>query len=1083
MKRSCGYVFAIVILSMVIIPMLGSPSMAATYYGKTQTTDATFGGGDSFYNKNASIWPPSLGIPTALTITGGTTTLNGSTVLGWRGIFVSPSGSDAGLILNGALVSTRTNIIPGTYWAAVAVEGRGAWAEINDSTITGNGIGTHGVLAANSGIVSISDSSVTANGIGSNGLYAEAGGNIEMIGGSVSAAGVNGHAVRSSGALSEVILDDVEVSASGVSSYGLYADDSGRIEMTGGSLSTSGLVGSHAVRSSGNGSGVALDGVDVSTNGVWNSAIGLYAYGLYADDGGSVGMIGGSVSTSGALSHAVTSEGDGSSVLLGNGPVISTTGISAYGLYAKDGGLIIYAGGGGVTPFLLLPAPGSTITTAGDLAHAVRSSGTDSEINITDTLLFTEGDGAYGLYADDEGQISMEGGSVTTYGDYSYGIKTEGFNSLAELRNDVVITTYGEDAYGLYSDPGGVIYMDGGSVTTYGDYAHAVRSSGLGSEAYLTDVSLYTEGTGAYGLYADDEGYISMSGGLIGSLDDTYMFVGTDGRIDLSGVEAGSEDADSLLVTDSSGTVNAYDGTQLTGNVRHTGDSDGYLDLTLSGGSVLTGTVNADTYNVNSGINVTLSDNSSVWNVTEDSITNGSLSNAGTVDYQFSETADPATMSFVVPDGNYSDYKTVAAADFVGLVDNTPGILKMKADIEGNQGDFLSISGAATGENFIEVQNISNSGAERMDALVVAEDAANSTSVFRLADPDGVVDAGAWNYTLTEGLLDDGTSKEWYLKRNGLTTVGRGIVSSLVGADMWYTEVDTLFNRTGLYKDGYSGGAWANVAAKKSEFSPESGMEFEQKFKTISLGYDKKIDQKEGCPSLYQGMMVGYGTADRDISDNIGNTDIDSFHASFYSLFRWDDGLYVTGLLKYNHYKSDMTITRLDDFSANLGQALGFDTVTGKYEQDGVGFSMMAGKRFDTGKEGWYWEPQLQLSWMLMSGDDYTTNSGIDVNISSSDSIQARGGVLFGKSFQTSAGSMLDLFAKISIVHEFDGKTDLTMSGAKYTSDLSGTWGVYGVGMNWQVGKGQYINANFQYADGSGRTDPWAAQLGFSLDM
>ena len=232
--------------------------------------------------------------------------------------------------------------------------------------------------------------------------------------------------------------------------------------MTGGSLSTSGLVGSHAVRSSGNGSGVALDGVDVSTNGVWNSAIGLYAYGLYADDGGSVGMIGGSVSTSGALSHAVTSEGDGSSVLLGNGPVISTTGISAYGLYAKDGGLIIYAGGGGVTPFLLLPAPGSTITTAGDLAHAVRSSGTDSEINITDTLLFTEGDGAYGLYAADEGQISLAGGSVTTYGDYSYGIKTDGLHSLAELRNDVVLTTYGEAAYGLYSDPGGLIYMDGG---------------------------------------------------------------------------------------------------------------------------------------------------------------------------------------------------------------------------------------------------------------------------------------------------------------------------------------------------------------------------------------------------------------------------------------------------------------------------------------------------------------------------------------------------------------------------------------------------------------------------------------------
>lgn len=1107
MKRSFGYVFAIFILSMIIIPILGSPVMAATYYGKTQTTDATYGSGDSFYNYS-SLFSPR---PTALTITGGTTTLNGATVFGYRGIFISPSGAFAGAILNGASVSTRVNIIPGSYWAAVAVEGTGAWSTINDSTITGNGVGTHGVLAANSGSVSISDSSVTANGMMSNALYAENSGSIIMTGGSVTANGINGSAAKSDGSGSLIRLTDTtatvsgvgsyglhaedsgniymtggSVTASGLGSYGLYAEDSGSIEMTGGSVSTSGLVGSHAVRSSGSGSEIVLDGVDVSTNGVWNSAIGLYAYGLYAEDGGNVEMSGGSVYTSGALSHAVTSEGDGSSVLFDNGPVISTTGISAYGLYATEGGQIyMSAEAEGVTPFLLSSEPGSTITTAGDLAHAVRSSGTDSEINMTDTSLITEGDNAYGLYADDEGYISMEGGSVTTYGDYSYGVKTENFNALAELSDGVVITTNGEYAYGLYSDPGGIIYMDGGSVTTYGDFAHAVRSSGLGSEAFLTDVSLYTEGTGAYGLYADEEGYIYMSGGSIGSFDDTYMFVETDGRIDLFGVEAGSEDADSLLVTDSSGTVKASNDTQLTGNVRHTGDSDGYLDLALSGGSVLTGTVNADTDNVNSGINVTLYDNYSVWDVTGDSTTNGSLSNAGTVDYGFSETADPVTMSFVVPDSDRSDYKTISVQGFEGLIDpssEAPGGLRMKADIDGNKGDLLYIAGTAEGDNFISVQNISNSGSDRMDALVVVEDAGMSTATFSIADLDGVVDAGAWNYVLTEGILD-GTSKEWYLKRNGLTTVGRGIVSSLVGSDIWYTEVDTLFNRTGLYKDGYSGGAWANVAAKKSEFSPESGIEFEQKFKTVSLGYDKKIDQKEGCPSLYQGMMVGYGTADRDISDNIGNTDIDSFHASFYSLFRWNDGLYVTGLLKYNHYKSDMTVTRLDDFSANLGQALGFDTVTGKYEQDGVGLSLMAGKRFDTGKEGWYWEPQLQLSWMLMSGDDYTTNSGIDVSISGSDSIQARGGVLFGKSFETSAGSMLDLFAKISIVHEFDGKTDLTMSGAKYTSDLSGTWGVYGVGMNWQVGKGQYINANFQYADGSGRTDPWAAQLGFSLDM
>ncbi|MDD4159358.1 MAG: autotransporter outer membrane beta-barrel domain-containing protein [Synergistaceae bacterium] len=975
MRKYLSYAVVIVFLSILAISISSSPVIAADYYGVTRTTDSTFGSGDHFYNKEGSLWPPALPVLTALRVTGGTTTLNGSTVLGWRGIFVSPSGSSAGLVLNGASVSTRVNIIPGSYWAAVALEGTGAWAEIYNSTITGNGVGTHGVLAADSAEVEISDSSVTVNGIGSNGLYAE---------------------------------------------------DGGSIGMTGGSVSTSGLAASHAVRSSGDGSEIALDGVAVQTSGVWDSPIGLFAYGLYADDGGSIEMSGGSVSTLGALSHAVLSEGEGSSVTLTNGTAVSATGTSAYGLYAEDGGSIGMTGG--------------TVSTSGLLgSHAVRSSGDGSE-------------------------IALDGVAVQTSGVWD--------------------SPVGLFAYGLYADDGGSIEMSGGSVSTSGALSHAVVSEGDGSSVMLSDGTIIsTTGLLSYGLYATDGGYISMTGGTVSSLSGRYMYVSDGGHLDLSGVTAGEEDAESLIVTDSSGIVNAADGTNLTGNVRHTGDSDGELDLTLSTGSSLTGTVNSNINNLNSGINVTLSDNSALWNVTGDSITDGSLANAGTVDYQFSGTVDPATMSYVVPDSDYSGYKEVSAADFTGLIDSDsgiPGTLKMKADITANEGDLLYIAGTATGENLVDVQIISNSGADRMDGLIEVDDS-EATASFSLADPDGVVDAGAWNYILAEGTV--GSAKEWYLKRNGLTTVGRGIVSSLVGSDIWYTEVDTLFNRTGMYKDDYAGGVWANVAAKKSEFSPENGIEFEQKFKTISLGYDKKVEQKEGSPALYQGVMVGYGTADRDISDSIGNTDIDSFHATFYSLFRWSDGLYLTGLLKYNHYKTDMTITRLDDFSANLGEALGFNAVTGKYEQDGFGFSLMAGKRLDTGKDGWYWEPQLQLSWMRMSGDDYTTNSGIDVNISSSNSLQARGGILFGKSFETAAGSMLDLYAKVSIVHEFDGETDLTMSGARYTSDLSGTWGVYGVGMNWQIGKGQFINANFNYADGSGRTDPWAAQLGFSLEM
>ena len=1079
--RSCAM---IAFLSLIILTVSGYPLWAATYRGKVQTTDATYGSGDSFYNKNLSIIPYSPAIPTALTITGGTTILNGSTVQGWRGIFVDPSGSYAMVKLYGASVSTLVNIIPGSYWAAVALEGTGAWAEIYDSTITGNGVGTHGLLAANSAHAWITNSSITANGINSNGLYAYGGDYyIAMSGGSVTVNGAGGSAVKAEGAGgSGIILNNTTVTANGAGTNGLYAEDGGYIAMSGGSVTANGAGGS-AVKAEGASSGILINNnAVISTNGVGVT-------GLYAQDGGSIAMSGGSVSTAGAASHAVISSGSDSEVDIEDADV-STSGIGSYGLYANSGGSIFMDDG--------------TVSTSGLLgSHAVISSGSGSEISLNDVHVSTNGIWnsavglyAYGIYAAEGGEVDMDGGSVSTTGALSHGAVADGDGSLISMTNAGDVSTEGLGAYGLYANNGGRIYMNGGSalpaafslymqpvttISTTGDYAHAVVSSGTGSAIYLSGVSVSTEGDSAYGLYADDGGYISMTGGEISSLSESYMYVSDGGHLDLSGVTAGEEDAESLIVTDSSGIVTAADGTILTGNVRHTGDSDGNLDLILSTGSSLTGTVNSNINNLNAGINVTLLDNSAVWNVTGASITDGSLSNAGTVDYQFSGTVDPETMSYVVPDSDYSGYKIVSVSDFNGLVDSDSGIsgtLKMKADINANEGDLLYIAGTATGENLVDVQIISNSGADRMDGLIVVDDS-EATASFSLADPDGVVDAGAWNYILAEGSV--GSAKEWYLKRNGLTTVGQGIVGSVVDSEIWYTEVGTLFDRLKMYKDGYAGGVWANAVAKKVEFDGGVGSVFDEDFRTVSLGYDKKFDRDNGA--LYQGGMIGYGTADRDITNSIGNTDIDSFHASLYSMYRSNNGFYIAGLLKFNHYKSDMTINKLDDFSAALGEALGFNTVTGEYENNGFGASMMLGKRIDTGSNGWYWEPQLQLSWMRLAGDDYSTNSGIDVDISDSDSIQARGGVMFGRSVITSNGMSLDIYGKASIVHEFDGETDITMSGGKWTSDLGGTWGVYEIGLNWQIAQRSYFNASFQYADGDNRTQPWGAQVGFSFEM
>lgn len=77
----------------------------------------------------------------------------------------------------------------------------------------------------------------------------------------------------------------------------------------------------------------------------------------------------------------------------------------------------------------------------------------------------------------------------------------------------------------------------------------------------------------------------------------------------------------------------------------------------------------------------------------------------------------------------------------------------------------------------------------------------------------------------------------------------------------------------------------------------------------------------------------------------------------------------------------------------------------------------------------------------------------------------------------------LDLFGSLSMVHEFDGKTDITMSGGYWTSDLSGTWGVAGAGFNWNFQPGKHAHGGVSYAKGNDRDQPWGIYFGLSFEV
>ena len=297
--------------------------------------------------------------------------------------------------------------------------------------------------------------------------------------------------------------------------------------------------------------------------------------------------------------------------------------------------------------------------------------------------------------------------------------------------------------------------------------------------------------------------------------------------------------------------------------------------------------------------------------------------------------------------------------------------------------------------------------------------------------------------------------------------------------DLWYTETNTMTKRLGIYRDDmWNGGFWIEAAANKEDFKIEKTnmLNENQNFKTGTLGYDWKRETEKGA--TWYGIMAGYGKSNSDLVGGVGDLDVKSFHASLYAVHRRRDGIYINGILKYNKYKNEMEITHKDSFTADLA---GYDG--GEWDQNGLGISLQAGKRYNFANgDGWYWEPQLQFSWNRVFASDYTTKSGITVDIDDIDYIRLRGGLVVGKQITYADGRFVDLYGDISVIHDFDGDATMRMSGAEHKSSLGGTWGTFGLGANYRYADGKFAHIRFQYSDGTSYREPFTVYAGLSFE-
>ena len=321
------------------------------------------------------------------------------------------------------------------------------------------------------------------------------------------------------------------------------------------------------------------------------------------------------------------------------------------------------------------------------------------------------------------------------------------------------------------------------------------------------------------------------------------------------------------------------------------------------------------------------------------------------------------------------------------------------------------------------------------------------------------------DFSMTPDLVADGTDK-WKIDTvtvNG--TVGKGgamtLAESGVGAAAAVLQANSndLLRRLGELRGNVDEtGAWARAYGGETGIS--SGVDTDLKYRTFQGGYDWTNDLKNG--KLVTGLAVSYLKGESSFEDGSGDNRSTMF--GLYSSYVGDKGHYTDLVAKYGRISHDATAVMVDN------------TYTGDFDSNAFTLSAEYGYRQQL-NNGYFIEPQAELTYGNLAGSDYTISSGAKVHNDAYRSLIGRVGFNIGRQNKDN-----NFYLKCSLAHEFQGDMNMT-AGYKDVSmtsniDMQDTWLEYGVGFNSKLDKNVNLYGELERSTGSAIKTKWRGNIG-----
>jgi outer membrane autotransporter protein len=395
------------------------------------------------------------------------------------------------------------------------------------------------------------------------------------------------------------------------------------------------------------------------------------------------------------------------------------------------------------------------------------------------------------------------------------------------------------------------------------------------------------------------------------------------------------------------------------------------------------------------------------------------------------------------------------------------GIFKVNTDLANNKADEITLGSGSTStkvgidvayDPYLATSGLAAGSSISGNALVLTDNSQKLTSVTGVADSYNlydytptITDNGNNTYSVTSLAITNvrpEPTPEPTPGKQTITSPSRPMRdarnSRMALHNLWVNgELNNMSKRLGDLRamEPAEAGIWARYEHNKLEKGEDTSL----KYNLFQVGYDKAFAGSNG--TTYRGVAVSYakGTGDYEIGDG----DLKETALSLYQTYTGKDGRYYDVVLKGGKLMNNYDLTQTSNPSS------------ADYNTWGYSISGEIGKRIYHGN-GVYIEPQAELILGRIKGSDYTTSSGMNVDVDAQDTAITRLGVAIGKEIK-GTGSY---YFKASYYHDFGSGLTLTASDDNtnpftYGEDAAKNWCIFTLGGTIKAGSNCNIFGEF----------------------